>query len=140
MLLVSRSVTTPYTKDEIIKIIKSSASPFYAVEIDGDNFSFMFPIRWHRAPGVMRVKGIMLNQNENMEVRLKIYGGLTSYFSLLFFAIGIFFLLYHFFANIGGIYTLICIGVGIVLHIGKTFDGITCLDSLEHRITRRINN
>lgn len=140
MRIVSRKIVTSHSKESVFYILKNSSSRYRPAEFVNNCFQFAFPIHWHRMEGAIPVKGKVSKQNGFTEVWVEIHGGLSLYVGTVFLCIGILVGIYSILSSASYIYSaLISFGIGIVIYIIDFFDGITCLDSLEHRLTRKLD-
>ena len=137
MRVLSRKVLTTHSKEEIFQILRNSASRYHSAEFEDVCFHIHFPIRWHKQLGFIPVSGTIKVHNTVTEVYVEAHGGFSLYVGMLFAFIAVLIAVFGLFTKTPNIYSsLICMGVGIVVYIVDLFDAITCLDSLEHRLTR----
>lgn len=137
MRIISREVLTSHSREEVFQIIKDAASCRHSVKFCGDSFWIAFPIRWHTRNGVIPIKGTVTRRYDYTEVRIEIYSGLSFYLGLLFICVGLLFLVCGLLATFSWVRPMvISVVFGTLICIISLFDGIICLDSLEHRLTR----
>lgn len=140
MRIVSRRIVTSHSKESVLYILKNSSSRYRPTEFENNCFQFSFPIHWHRMAGVIPVKGKVNEQKGFTEVWVEIHSGLSHYIGTIFLCIGILVFIYSMLSKTSSTFSaLVSFGIGIVIYIIDLFDGITCLDSLEHRLTRKID-
>ena len=140
MRILSRKVNTVRSKEEVLKLMKGSASRYHKFETSNDCFQFSFPTHWHTKTGYIPIKGIIEDQCGYTEVRIEVHGSFSLYLGLLFFCVGIFASAYGLLIMTSCVYpALVSLGIGILIFAIDLFDAITCLDSLEHRIMRKLD-
>ena len=140
MRVVSRKVISSHSKEEVFQIVKNSSSRYRPAEFADNYFQLTFPVRWHTQMGYIPVKGIVNHVNGFTEVLIEIHGGFTLYIGMLFFCVGLLILGYSLLARTSTIYSaVVCLGIGVLIYVIELFDGIACLDSLEHRLTRKLD-
>ena len=140
MRIVSRKVTTPHSKAEVFQIMKNSAAKYRKTEFGGNCFRIAVPTRWHRQMGFIPVRGTVNIQNGLTEVRLEIHGSFLTYIGILAFFAGILLLICEFLTVSAGVdAAFLCLAVGVCIYVLELMDGIVCLDSLEHRLTREVD-
>ena len=140
MRIVSRKIVTSHSKESVFYILKNLSSRHRPAEFVNNSFQFAFPILWHTTAGVIPVKGKVNNQNGFTEVWVEIHGGFSLYIGIVFLCIGTLVSIYSILASTSYVYSaLISFGIGIVIYVIDLLDGISCLDSLEHRLTRKLD-
>ena len=140
MRIISRIVVTSRSTDEVTQILKNASSIYRPIKLVDNCFELSFPIRWHRNSGILPVKGIIEHKNGFTEVQLEIHNRLLFCFGMLFFFLGILASTYSLLVKEVSIYpVLVGFGIGFFAYMIELFDGITCLDSLEHRLTRKLD-
>lgn len=137
MRLISRKMTTTHSREDVLRIMQNSNFRSHTWYANHNTFFLLYKVRWHKQPGLIPVRGIIKEEGEHTEVSLEIHGGLAFYIGLLFVAIGVLIAIYSLVRNTPNLYSsLCCFGVGAFVYVCAVFDGITCLDSLEHRLTQ----
>ena len=140
MRILSRKVNTVHSKEEVLNIMKDSASRYHKFETSNDCFQFSFPPHWHTKEGSIPIKGSIADQCGYTEVRIEVYGSFSLYLGLLFFCVGILASAYGLLIMASCVYpALVSLGIGVLIFVIDLFDAIACLDSLEHRLTRKLD-
>lgn len=140
MRILSRKVNTVHSKEEVLNIMKDSASRYHKFETSNDCFQFSFPTHWHTKEGSIPIKGSIADQCGYTEVRIEVYGSFSLYLGLLFFCVGILASAYGLLIMASCVYpALVSLGIGVLIFVIDLFDAIACLDSLEHRLTRKLD-
>ena len=138
MRIISRSVTTTHSKEEVFHIMKQAAYRYRSTEFTDNRFRIAFPANWGRKVGAIQVRGVVEQRDGGTQVQLAILGGLAFYIAMLALLAGVLVFLCSLFVGRFAIsFLLLGIVLGAAAYIVALFDGITCLDSLEHRLTRR---
>ena len=140
MRIISRIVVTSRSTDEVTQILKNASSIYRPIKLVDNCFELAFPIRWHRNPGILPVKGTIEHKNGFTEVKIEIHSGLVFRFIMALLLIAFLISVYGLLFQSASVYQVLAIvGVGILVYVLELFDGITCLDSLEHRLTRKLD-
>ena len=140
MRILSRKVNTVHSKEEVLNIMKDSASRYHKFETSNDCFQFSFPTHWHTKEGSIPIKGSIADQCGYTEVRIEVYGSFSLYLGLLFFCVGVLASAYGLLIMASCVYpALVSLGIGVLIFVIDLFDAIACLDSLEHRLTRKLD-
>ena len=137
MRIISRKVVTQRSREEVLQILKGSCSRFRTGVFIDNTFRIAFPARWHTQFGLITVEGTVASKGSVTEVTLHIEGGFTLYVGMVLIIIGILVLIYNLATGSSGFFpSLGCFSMGVLIYVIDLFDGIVCLDSLEHRLTR----
>lgn len=141
MRIISRTVITQHTKEDTFQILKNSGSRYHTGNFKDNHFRIMYPTRWHRNRGFVPIRGSIEEQSEHIKVSVEVHSGLALHIGILLLVIWILLCSYNLIVKNLSFYMFLCyLGIGLILNIViyviSLFDGIMCLDSLAHRLTR----
>lgn len=140
MRIVYRKVITSHSDEEVHHIMKNASSRYHFAEFADRHFQFAYPTHWHKKRGFIPVRGTIDNVNGLTEVRLEIHSGFELYIAMAFLCLSALLFVYGLFSNHTYMFAaLAAAGICAAIYVIALFDGIACLDSLEHRLTRNLD-
>lgn len=138
MVIYKRSVLTPKTQSDVLKIIQSSTYQSNC-EVNQKSFSIRCPKRNQQGHIMLvPIKGQLTNFDDATKVTLELHAGVEVLIGLSVFALGLAMMLLRIiFPEIGRpTYGVMTMGMGVVISVFYWLRGIEAIDLLEHKITR----